>query len=214
MISQRTNVSAICCQLLNRRRGSRFKRSSSRSLCVDLNRSLIALFVAGSLIFVMGLLDDLKDISPLIKLGVQFLAAIIVLAGGIGIVEVSNPLNQELIRFDIWKIPVSFLSLEFNIIPLANLVTVLWIVAIMNAINLSDGLDGLAVGVSSVGMMTLIFIGLAGFVFVHYNAGCYLAWFIDWLSSIQSIPSQDISWRCGCIFYRLNVSRTTNLCKF
>ena len=38
---------------------------------LDFNRPLIALFVAGSLIFVMGLLDDLKDISPFIKLGIS-----------------------------------------------------------------------------------------------------------------------------------------------
>jgi UDP-GlcNAc:undecaprenyl-phosphate GlcNAc-1-phosphate transferase len=133
------------------------------AIVLDVNRSLIALFVAGSLVFIMGLLDDLKDISPYIKLGIQFLAAITVLAGGIGIVEVSNPLTQELIRLDAWKIPIKLMSFNFNIIPLANLVTVVWIVAIMNAINLSDGLDGLAVGVSSVSMMTLIFIGLAGF---------------------------------------------------
>lgn len=95
-------------------------------------RYLAALLVAGFTMHVTGVVDDLCSIPALRKLGLQLLAAGIAISGGVVIDQVS------VFRVDA-AIPLGALS-----IPL----TALWIVGVSNAVNLMDGMDGLAGGVS------------------------------------------------------------------
>lgn len=80
------------------------------------------------LIFIMGILDDLKNLKAIIKLSFQILAACLVLYSGLMFSE----LNFSAIGFN--------LKLGYFAYPL----TLLWIVGITNAINLMDGIDGQA----------------------------------------------------------------------
>jgi UDP-GlcNAc:undecaprenyl-phosphate GlcNAc-1-phosphate transferase len=94
----------------------------------------------GSLIIIFtGMLDDIKDISPGIKLSGQIVAAFIVVVMG--------------------NMNVEFINLPFggqvNFGPLSIPLTMLWIIGVTNAINLIDGLDGLAAGVSSIALFTI-----------------------------------------------------------
>jgi UDP-GlcNAc:undecaprenyl-phosphate GlcNAc-1-phosphate transferase len=106
-----------------------------------LNRSLVA---ASAILFVIGLLDDLRGVSPALKLLGQTTAAALVIAFGFRINQISF-------------VPGSSLSLGVFAIP----VTVLWLVGVSNAFNLIDGLDGLAGGV---GVITLVAIGAAAHI--------------------------------------------------
>lgn len=90
------------------------------------------------IIFVVGLLDDIYQLSPWVKLAGQIVAAAVAIHFGVVVHFVTNP-------FD------GMLSLGFLSIP----ITFLWIVGISNAINLIDGLDGLAAGVSSIAAATM-----------------------------------------------------------
>lgn len=132
-------------------------------LFVDLNRPSTALVVGCLLLFVMGLIDDLRSLKPLTKLGFQIAAALIVLAGGIGIVDLSLPFIADQIRLDGWQIPLNLFGEEYTIMPIANAFTALWIILIINAINFLDGLDGLAAGVSSIAFITLLALSGRGF---------------------------------------------------
>src|SRR4051812_14467001 len=58
---------------------------------VPMSRPLAALLLGGTILAVVGAVDDVRGLSPYLRLGLQFLAALIVLAGGIGIVTVTNP---------------------------------------------------------------------------------------------------------------------------
>jgi len=92
----------------------------------------IVYLVAGAVVaFGLGLWDDIRRIKPELKLGVQIIAALIAYSGGVRIVAVGLP------GLPIWIL--GWLSLPF---------TLLWILLVMNGINLIDGLDGLAAGVS------------------------------------------------------------------
>lgn len=94
------------------------------------------------LISLMGFVDDVKDISFKIKFAVQILAAILAIALiGVNIPYITNPLTHSKIEFGIFG-PV---------------IAVIWIVGITNAINLSDGLDGLAAGLSAIAALALAF---------------------------------------------------------
>ncbi|WP_054694998.1 glycosyltransferase family 4 protein [Syntrophomonas palmitatica] len=100
--------------------------------------SFAGMLYGAALIFAVGLLDDIFQLSPLVKLSGQIIAAAIAIYGGLVVHFVANP-------FD------GFLQLGYFAIP----VTFLWIVGITNAINLIDGLDGLAAGVSVLAAVTM-----------------------------------------------------------
>ena len=99
---------------------------------------LEAISVGTLIIFFIGLLDDIKPINPLIKLISQIIAATTVWVMGIRIEFLANPLHY----FDSSQASAFDLNSLYSL-----LITVSFIVAITNAINLIDGIDGLAVGV-------------------------------------------------------------------
>jgi len=86
-----------------------------------------------SVIFFLGVLDDLRAVSAPTKFAVQFIAALSLVASGWSFHELRLPL---------------FGNVELGV--LAPIVSVLWIVGITNAINLFDGIDGLASGISAI----------------------------------------------------------------
>ncbi|SFC29239.1 UDP-GlcNAc:undecaprenyl-phosphate GlcNAc-1-phosphate transferase [Alkalibacterium subtropicum] len=111
------------------------------------DRQLIPLFTASSLIVLTGIFDDLFELSPVIKLlGIISAAVVIYFYGDMALQTMTFPYFGTL----------SFGALQF---PL----TVLWIVGFTNAINLVDGLDGLASGISMIALTTM---GIIGFFFL------------------------------------------------
>lgn len=100
-------------------------------------------FVIGSVILgVVCFIDDAKGVSPLVKLAAQLLAALVVMKFGIRIDNLDIPFI-DVNTFGTWFYPV---------------LTVCWIVGITNAMNLIDGLDGLATGISLISCLSLLII--------------------------------------------------------
>ena len=108
--------------------------------------NLLIFFISSFSIFLLGLIDDLKNISPFIRLFIQILISIGVWNAGVKIDSISlSWLNVPII--------------ELNRLT-SLFVTSIWIVGITNAINWMDGLDGLASGITglaSLGISTLAF---------------------------------------------------------
>ena len=105
------------------------------------------LVLAFLVIFATGLLDDRYSLKPLQKLAGQVLAAVLAVVGGLVIGDTSNPLGGPLVSLG-W---------------LAYPVTVIYLVAYTNIINLIDGLDGLAAGISALASLTMFVLSvLAG----------------------------------------------------
>ncbi len=106
---------------------------------------------AGTIIIaVLGFVDDRRQLSPGIKFALQIIAALVVVAFEVKIVKITNPFNTAF-------------ELGFLSVP----VTVLWIVGITNAVNMIDGLDGLAPGVIAIAGFALFTIGAyEGFPFL------------------------------------------------
>ncbi|MDD4688934.1 MAG: MraY family glycosyltransferase [Eubacteriales bacterium] len=114
-------------------------------LCLcDINLKLRGILIGATLIEIVGILDDIYDLKPLIKLVAQIAAALIVAVHGVTISFFTNPIAGGMVNLDYLSIPV----------------TVIWIVAITNALNLIDGLDGLAVGISSITAVSLFTISI------------------------------------------------------
>ncbi|MGD2155992.1 MAG: MraY family glycosyltransferase [Anaerolineales bacterium] len=101
------------------------------------NRDLVITLLASSLVFIFGLWDDYHDISPLLKLLGQVLAAILLVRGGVGVKILESP------EF-FFNLPKAWgFYLDW-------LISILWVVGITNAFNFVDSKDGLAVGLGGV----------------------------------------------------------------
>lgn len=112
-------------------------------LFCELTPSLVAAWFGGLLIIAIGILDDKYALNAWIKLIGQIAAAAI--AVGLGGVQIDHiNLFGRYIHFGAFAIPI----------------TILWIVGMTNAINLIDGLDGLACGVSAISSTSLLIVTL------------------------------------------------------
>ncbi|MDX2083875.1 MAG: MraY family glycosyltransferase [Candidatus Melainabacteria bacterium] len=115
---------------------------------------ILGLFAGGSLIFLLGLLDDLFNISAYVKLLAQVLAAVVAYYLGVQITLLDLP-SSNVIVLHAFSLPV----------------TVLWLVGLSNALNFIDGVDGLAGGVTTFSALTLILAAL----FTHQDQAALLA---------------------------------------
>ncbi len=103
------------------------------------------LTAGAGVVLLTGIADDLYTLSPTAKLGAQTVAALIAVHGGYGFAAVTNPFTGGVVWLGAWGVAGSLL----------------WIVAITNAFNLIDGLDGLAAGTGLIAALTLFCIALA-----------------------------------------------------
>lgn len=105
--------------------------------------ALAGILLGGSIIFFVGLMDDIYNLSPYLKLFGQTLAALVAFHLGVQIIALDLPYSQILL--------LQVLSLP---------VTLVWIIGISNAMNFIDGVDGLAGGVSMISALTLSVVAL------------------------------------------------------
>jgi UDP-GlcNAc:undecaprenyl-phosphate GlcNAc-1-phosphate transferase len=108
----------------------------------------------------IGIIDDIKGLAPWKKLIGHFIAAIIVVAYGISINYIRLPGNH-ILTLDTINIPLNLLNLHFNITLWGDIVTILWIVILINTINFLDGLDGLAAGISTIAAISIYFLSIS-----------------------------------------------------
>jgi UDP-GlcNAc:undecaprenyl-phosphate/decaprenyl-phosphate GlcNAc-1-phosphate transferase len=104
---------------------------------------MVGLVLGGVLVLAIGVLDDLKGLGAKKKLLGQVVAATIAFVAGFRIEVVSLPIGG---------------TIEMGVF--AYFVTVFWIVGVINALNLIDGLDGLAAGI---GFLALVFHFVIGY---------------------------------------------------
>ena len=92
-------------------------------------RTMVTILVPSALVFLLGVYDDLRGVGPYFKFSVQGIAATMLFMGGLRIVNIPVLFGDRALP---WYVGLPF--------------TVLWVLAITNAFNLIDGLDGLAAG--------------------------------------------------------------------
>ncbi|MBR3942307.1 MAG: undecaprenyl/decaprenyl-phosphate alpha-N-acetylglucosaminyl 1-phosphate transferase [Clostridia bacterium] len=107
----------------------------------------VGILLGGIIIMFMGAIDDVKPLPAYLKFGIQILAALIPVLSGVRI-EFFNTWN--------FLTDTQYYILGWLSVP----VTIFWIVALTNAMNLIDGLDGLSAGVASISSMCLLVVAL------------------------------------------------------
>ena len=114
----------------------------------QMDRGLLAILLGAFLIVGLGVADDKYTLPAKAKLLVQLLAAaVVVFYGDLRIDRLTNPFGSSLYSYwdlGLWAYPI----------------TIIWILAITNAVNFIDGLDGLACGVSGISSINLMIIAL------------------------------------------------------
>ena len=116
-------------------------------LFVPLTQQLRTMLLGAVVIVILGIFDDIYALPAMPKFMIQIAAALVAVLGGNRIFGLSN---INIFSSD------PYWELGWLSIP----ISVLWIVGITNAVNLIDGLDGLACGVSTISSMTLLVIAL------------------------------------------------------
>lgn len=109
------------------------------SLFMNADRQMNALMIGGSIIFFSGLIDDMVNLRPKVKLLFQVIAALVLIFYG--------------------RVQLNVFHLPFGIVItsqiLIYIISFFWIIGITNAINLIDGLDGLSSGVCVIALVSI-----------------------------------------------------------
>lgn len=113
------------------------------------NERIQAVIIGGTLIYILGVVDDLKNLNPKVKFAGQLVVAILMYYMGLRIELISNYFGEGTLHFGT---AVTFI------------VTILWIVGITNTINLIDGLDGLAGGTASIAALSIAYVA-----YIHWD---------------------------------------------
>ena len=110
---------------------------------MELTRDVVGILLGGTVIAIVGILDDMFQLAAKVKLVGQIVAALVPVCFGVRIEWLNNPWGGYFY--------LNYLSIPF---------TVFWIVSFTNVVNLIDGLDGLAAGVSAIASVTVIMVAL------------------------------------------------------
>ena len=114
-----------------------FGFTASTMIFCNPTKELFAIWLGGFVLVALGIFDDVFRLPAMLKFVVQIGAAVIAVVNGVVIDHIS--IGGNYVMFGVWRIPI----------------TILWIVGLTNAINLIDGLDGLACGVSAISSASL-----------------------------------------------------------
>ena len=117
----------------------------SAMIFIQPTQELLAIMLSSLIMVCMGIVDDTTPLKAKTKLFIQILCAAIVTWAGVRINFFTNPFRAE-----------TLVVLKMLSIP----VTIFWIVGITNTVNLIDGLDGLAAGISAIAALTLTAVAL------------------------------------------------------
>jgi len=112
---------------------------------VQIEGQIKILLAAGVIILLLGMVDDIVDLPPKLKFIIQMIPALMVIISNADLINIF--INNQLKSFDL---------LGYLLYP----ILILWIVGVTNSINLIDGLDGLACGVSIITLITFFILGL------------------------------------------------------
>ena len=116
---------------------------------------LYGVFFGGTVMFIVGLIDDVRGMRPMVKLAGQIVSALIVFLAGVRVANIGGFIGGDITTFG------GAVSL---------ILTVIWIVAIANTINLIDGLDGLAAGVVAISTCCIAYVA---YIHGNYHIACF-----------------------------------------
>jgi len=128
---------------------------------LQITQRTLAILAGAFIITSIGFLDDQKDINPYFRLLGQFIASLIVAGSGIGIAFISNPLSAgKVIDLSNPKIFFQINGQTHSLWIISATFAIIWLIAIMNSVSWSSGVDGQLSGFVSLAALTILFLSL------------------------------------------------------
>lgn len=125
-----------------------------------ISKPFIGLVIAGTIVLIVGLVDDIRRLSPWVKLVFQIIAALVAVAFGIVIPAITNPVGQA-ISLETWQWAINIGGKMISVSIFSAIFSVIWLVGMTNTINFLDGLDGLSGGVAAIAAMIMFFLSIS-----------------------------------------------------
>ncbi len=187
---------------------------------LPIDKHLAGILAGATVLTIVGFLDDKYNLSPYLRLGLGFFAAGLVVASGIGISFISNPLGG-IIDLSQPQINFSFLGGMHSIWLLSDLFAIFWINFLMNVVNMgAKGVDGQLSGVTVISAITIAVLSLKFsaditqwpvIILAAITAGAYLG-FLPWHAFPQKImPGYGGSTLAGYLLAILSILSTTKV---
>jgi len=126
---------------------------------LPLDKHVLGIFLAALFNLIIGVWDDLKDISPKFRLLTNIFSAIIVVASGIGIAFISNPISGGVIDLSFLKFNFNFFG-PHSIWIISDILAIIWIIWCMNIVGWATGVDGQLPGFTAI---SAFFMGVLAF---------------------------------------------------
>ena len=160
------------------------------SLFMHADKQMNALMIGGTIVFFSGLLDDMVNLRPKVKLLFQVIAALILIFYGH-------------VQLNVFRLPFGIVIRSEILI---NIISFFWVIGITNAINLIDGLDGLSSGVCVIALVT---IASLAFLDKHYDVmtiALILAGSTSGFLLFNFHPASIFMGDCGALFLGFIIS--------
>lgn len=132
----------------------------SASIFLPLDKHLLAIFASALLTLVVGLWDDIKDISPRVRLLTNTISGLIIVGSGIGIAYISNPFGG-VIDLSSFRFSFEFFG-PHSLWVVSDILAIVWIIWCMNVIGWAGGVEGQLPGFVSI---SALFVGILGLRF-------------------------------------------------
>lgn len=168
---------------------------------INLKENISFYFILGGcLFFILGLADDVFNLTPFLRLSLQFLFSFVLWIYGL--------------RIDGFNISINnFTLLDYSFSAgLGLIITCLFIVAVINAFNWIDGIDGLAAGVAIIFFSSLIFLENRDIIFITSLIGSLIAFLIFNLKGSTLMMGDSGSYLLGYLIASMSI--TSSYSKF
>lgn len=116
-------------------------------------KHLVGLSLGGLVLILGGVLDDKYNLSPLRQIIFPVLAALIVIASGIGMRVITNPFDGTFSLVAWERVLFWWQGVGYRLTFPADLITFVWLIALMYTTKILDGLDGLVSGLTLIGAL-------------------------------------------------------------
>jgi len=156
---------------------------------------MTTLLCTSSFIFLVGLVDDLRGLPARIKFAAEVLAAVGLCAAGIRIESIG--LTSDL---------------SPHLGQAGCVLTVLWVVGVTNAVNLSDGLDGLAAGISAIACGVIAVLALYGGSTIMAILALALVGSLSGFLVFNFNPAKIFMGDCGSLFLGYTIAASSVMC--
>lgn len=128
---------------------------------IGIDRRFFGIILGGIFVGVSMLIDDIYGLKAWQKLIIQITAALIVISSGVGIDHLPNPFGEQINLNSIYIPLFRYHGIMYHFSLLSDLLTLFWVVGMMNIINFVDGVDGLAGGLAEIACFTVFLLSVS-----------------------------------------------------